>query len=146
MRQSVAVSPPNRRSDARRLRKALKCEWRQAYNGSGMKKIIFKFSGGPLDGTTVSGFRAKDPEVRRYYVLTHHGRVGQRFRTASDYAVNQLVEILDEPIEVLDEPADEVLDEPAPHHFQQHVYEVVDRIVNREVVLIMIDYVPGAKV
>jgi hypothetical protein len=97
-----------------------------------MKKIIFKFSGGPLDGTTVSGSAAKDPEVRRYYVLTHHGRIGQRFRTASDYAVNLLI--------------DEPLEESEQLHFQQHVYEVVDRIVNRKVVLVMIDYVPGATI
>ena len=74
---------------------------------------------------------AKHPEVRRYYALTHHGRVGQRFRTASEYAVNVLV--------------DEQLQETAPHNFQQHVYEVVQRIQNGNVVLIQVQYVqpPG---
>ena len=57
-----------------------------------MKRFIFKFCGGPLDGTTVAGELARQPEVRRYYALTHHGRLGQRFRTASEYAVNVLVD------------------------------------------------------
>jgi hypothetical protein len=92
-----------------------------------MKRFIFKFCGGPLDGTSVAGELAKHPEVRRYYALTHHGRVGQRFRTASEYAVNVLV--------------DEHLQETAPHKFQQHVYEVVQRIKNGNVVLIQVQYV-----
>ncbi len=95
-----------------------------------MKKLIFKFSGGPLDGTTVSGEAAKDAEVRRYYVLTHHGRLGQRFRTASQYAVDALA---------TEAPQDE-----SPRHFQQHVYEVVDRIDNRRVLLVRIAYVQKA--
>jgi hypothetical protein len=95
-----------------------------------MKKVIFKFSGGPLDGTTVSGEPGKDAEVRRYYVLTHHGRLGQRFRTASQYAVDALA---------ADAPQGE-----SPRLFQQHVYEVVDRIDNRQVLLLRIAYVQKA--
>jgi hypothetical protein len=92
-----------------------------------MKRFIFKFWGGPLDGTSVAGELAKSPEVRRYYALTHHGRVGQRFRTASEYAVNVLTE--------------EQLQETAPHNFQQHLYEVVERIDNGDVTLIRVEYV-----
>ncbi len=95
-----------------------------------MKRFIFKFCGGPLDGTTVAGELARQPEVRRYYALTHHGRLGQRFRTASEYAVNVLV--------------DEKLQEEAPHKFQQHVYEVVQRINNGDVVIIEVAYVQPA--
>jgi len=91
-----------------------------------MKRFIFKFWGGPLDGTSAIGELAK-PEVRCYYALTHHGRVGQRFHTASDYAVDVLV--------------GEHLQETAPHNFQQHVYEVVQRIDNGKVVLIRVEYV-----
>ncbi len=79
-----------------------------------------------MDGTSVAG-ELKDPEVRRYYALTHHGRVGQRFRTASEYAVNVLV--------------DEQLQETSPHKFQQHVYEVVQRINNGDIILIRVEYV-----
>lgn len=93
-----------------------------------MKRFIFKFWGGPLDGTSVAGELTKHADVRRYYALTHHGRVGQRFRTASEYAVNVLVE--------------EQLQDEAPHKFQQHVYEVVQRIDNAGVVLIRVEYVP----
>ncbi len=93
-----------------------------------MKRFIFKFWGGPLDGTSVSGELKKHTEVRRYYALTHHGRVGQRFRTASEYAVNLLI--------------DEHTAEGTPHNFQQHVYEVVERIDNAGVVLIRVEYVP----
>ncbi len=76
-------------------------------------------------------WQANWPRSRRsaaYYALTHHGRVGQRFRTASEYAVNVLV--------------DEQLQETAPHNFQQHVYEVVQRINNGDVILIQVEYVP----
>ena len=96
-----------------------------------MTKIIFKFSGGPLDGTTVAGQPKKHAEVRRYYALTHHGRLGQRFRIASEYAVNSL----------LDEPQQE----PGSHHFQQHFYEVVDHIDNGKVILVRVEYVQNAR-
>lgn len=92
-----------------------------------MKNVIFKFSGGPLDGATVSGPRKKDPDVRRYYALTHHGRVGQRFRTASEYAVNLL--------------AGELSSESVRYRIQQHVYEVADRIDNGNVLFIRVVYV-----
>ena len=38
--------------------------------------------------------------------------------------------------------ADEQLQDEAPHKFQQHVYEVVQRIDNAGVVLIRVEYVP----
>ncbi len=80
-------------------------------------RVIFKFVGGPLDGKTVEE-RSGDPDhPLHYYVLTHHGRVGQRFRTASDYAIETL--------------AKEELKVDRPHHFQQHYYEVVERVANR---------------
>jgi hypothetical protein len=92
-----------------------------------MSKIIFKFSGGPLDGKRVTGQRGKEKEVRRYYALTHHGRVGQRFRTASDYAIDIL--------------AQEQLKQEASHHFHEYLYEVVDRIDNGDVLVVLVQYV-----
>jgi hypothetical protein len=92
-----------------------------------MSTMIFKFSGGPLDGKRVAGEPRQQKEVRRYYALTHHGHVGQRFRTASDYAIDLL--------------AKEQLKEEKPHHFQEHVYEVVDRIDNGDVLLVLVQYV-----
>jgi len=92
-----------------------------------MRRIIFKFAGGPLDGKRVAGEPGKETEVRRYYALTHHGRVGQWFRTASDYAIGIL--------------AREQLKREQSHRFQQHIYEVVDRIDNGDVLLVLVEYV-----
>lgn len=92
-----------------------------------MRKLIFKFAGGPLDGKTVTGNPTKDGEARDYYALTYHGRPGQRFRVASEYAINLLM--------------CEGLGEESPHHFQEHVYEVVERIRNRKVLLVLVKYI-----
>ena len=54
--------------------------------------ITVHFHGGPLDGKTVSGRDGDQEEAERYYLLTHHGRRGQRFRVASDYAVERIAE------------------------------------------------------
>ncbi len=91
-------------------------------------RVIFKFSGGPLDGKTVSGSPREPGEVQMYYALSHHGRLGQRFRTASDYAVKTLLK--------------EGLDADHLHHFQQHYYQVIDRIDNGDVLLVRTEYVP----
>ncbi len=90
-------------------------------------RIIFKFSGGPLDGKTVTGEPGEPGEAQSYYALSHHGRLGQRFRTASDYMVDTL--------------AEEGLQVETPHRFQQHLYEVTDRIENGQVLLVRTEYV-----
>lgn len=92
-------------------------------------RVIFKFKGGPLDGKTVSGDAGEPGEAQRYYVLTYHGRLGQRFRTASEYAVNILVR--------------KGLQAEQPHRFQPHYYEVIDRIDNGDVLLVRTEYVPA---
>jgi hypothetical protein len=92
-----------------------------------MKRMIFKFAGGPLDGKTVGGKPGMEKEAQRYYALTDHGRVGQRFHTASDHAIEFLTR--------------EQLKEEKPHHFQQYIYEVVDTIDNSEVLMVLIQYV-----
>jgi hypothetical protein len=94
------------------------------------KKMIFKFVGGPLDGKKIVGERGREKEVYRYYQLTDHGRIGQRFRTASDYAIEKLTR--------------EGLQQQQPHHFQPHVYEVVDRIDNGDVLMVLIQYIEPA--
>ena len=54
-----------------------------------MTKVIFKFSGGPMDGKTVVGESGQDDEAHRDYALTYHGRVGtavsHRFRLCRRY-------------------------------------------------------------
>jgi hypothetical protein len=89
-----------------------------------MKKMIFKFIGGPFDGKIVVGESGKDKEAQRYNAITDHGRIGQRFHTASDYAIELLTE--------------ERLREENPHNFQQYTYEVVDRFDNGDVLIVLI--------
>ncbi len=91
-----------------------------------MTKVIFKFSGGPMDGKTVVGESGQDDEAHRYYALTYHGRVGQQFRIASDYAVDILTSGHGE--------------EEASLRFQPHTYQVTDRIRNGDIVLIRAEY------
>jgi hypothetical protein len=94
------------------------------------KKIIFKFLGGPKDGETLFGRMGGQGQADRYYMLTNHGRLGQRFRTASEYAVETL--------------AREQLAEEQPHGFQQHVYEIADCFEDEEKVFIRAQYVQSA--
>ncbi|MCO6454273.1 MAG: hypothetical protein J5I93_03065 [Pirellulaceae bacterium] len=90
-------------------------------------KIIFEFAGGPLDGKAVVGRQGEQDEADRYYALTHHGKVGQRFRIASDYAVEVL--------------AREQLKVETPHHFQAHYYRVTGRLEDADEVLVRAEYV-----
>jgi hypothetical protein len=90
-------------------------------------KIIIKFAGGPWDGRTLVGVRGAQDEADRYYVLSNHGCVGQRFRVASQYAVDTL--------------ADEDLKQERPHSFQPHSYEVLDHIQNKATTLVRVRYV-----
>ncbi len=90
-------------------------------------KIIIKFAGGPWDGRNLVGVRGAQDEADRYYALSNHGRVGQRFRVASQYAVDTLVE--------------EELQEERRHNFQPHCYEVLDHIRNRATTLVRVGYV-----
>lgn len=92
-------------------------------------RVIFKFFGGPLDGQTVVEEPGDLQRPGHYYALTNHGRVGQRFRTASEYAIETL--------------ARERLQIDEPHRFQPHYYEVVDRVRNKGVLLVRAEYVQG---
>ena len=73
-----------------------------------MLKIVFEFVGGPNDGKVFHGKLGKSSDAERYYLLTNHGAVGQRFKVASPYAVETL--------------ARERLKEEKPHYFQRHFY------------------------
>ena len=90
------------------------------------KTMVFKFAGGPLDGKKVVGQAGMDDEAQRYYWITNHGQIGQRFRTVSDYAIELLMH--------------EQLKEQKPQHLQQHIYEVVDRIDNGDVLTVLVQY------
>lgn len=94
-------------------------------------RLIFKFKGGPMDGKTVLGEPGKQDEADRYYALTGRGRVGQRFKVASPYAVDTL--------------AKEQLQEERPHHFQEHVYEVVDSHEDQEKIFVRAEYLQAPR-
>ncbi len=95
-----------------------------------MQKAIFEFVGGPIDGRVLQGPLGEGDDVERYYMFSNHGAVGQRFKVASDYAVQTLLR--------------EKLEEESPHHFQQHYYRVTDRIEDDEEVWIRAEYVQDA--
>ena len=92
-----------------------------------MMNIIIEFIGGPMDGQTVAGRSGQQDEADRYYALTHHGRIGQRFRIASTLAIETL--------------SREELRDEAPHHFQPHSYKVTDRVESEGELLIRVEYV-----
>jgi hypothetical protein len=95
-----------------------------------MLKITFEFVGGPHDGKTVIGCLGDGTDAERFYVCTNRGRLGQRFKVASDYAVETLTR--------------EQLKEDTRHHFQQHFYVVTQRTEAKDgdCVLVRAEYLP----
>ena len=79
-----------------------------------MPNIFFEFTGGPNDGMVYRGIVGDGSDAERYYVLSHHGTIGQRFKVASPYAIETL--------------AREQLDEDNLHYFRQHFYVVTERL------------------
>ena len=55
-----------------------------------MLKIIFEFVGGPQDGRILQGVVGDASDAERYFLFSNWGRIGQRFKVASDYAVATL--------------------------------------------------------
>ncbi len=95
-----------------------------------MKKIVFKFLGGPKDGETLIGRLGGQNEAQRYYLLAYRGRLGQQFHAASDFAVEALAQ---------PQSADD-----QARRFQRHVYEIIDNVEDEQKVFIRARYVqPG---
>lgn len=95
-----------------------------------MLSITFEFVGGPKDGMVLRGRLGEPSDAERYYLFTNHGAVGQRFKVASDYAIETL--------------ASEQLQEETPHHFQQHYYVVTDRHEEGDSIHVSAEYLPEA--
>ncbi len=93
-----------------------------------MLSITFEFIGGPKDGTILRGRLGEPSDAERYYLFTNHGTIGQRFKVASDYAIETL--------------ASEELKEEKPHRFQQHYYVVSDRCEEDDEVHVSAEYLP----
>jgi hypothetical protein len=95
-----------------------------------MPNIKFEFIGGPNDGNIFNGTLGDGSDAERYYLFTNHGAVGQRFRVASEYAVETLTK--------------EQLKEEKRHNFQRHFYVVTDRVEDDDEVCVRAEYVPEA--
>ena len=93
-----------------------------------MFRVVFEFIGGPNDGKIVDGWLEEGGDSQRYYLFSDHGRIGQRFKVASDLAVETL--------------ARERLRLDKRHHFQRHYYVVADRFEDGDELWIRAEYVP----
>jgi hypothetical protein len=93
-----------------------------------MLKIVFEFVGGPNDGKTLIGAIGDASDAERYYLFSNRGAVGNRFKVASNYAVETL--------------AEEQLQTGKRHHFQQHYYVVIDRLEDDDEVRVRAEYIP----
>jgi hypothetical protein len=89
--------------------------------------ITVHFHGGPLDGKTVSSRDGDQEEAERYYLLTHHGRRGQRFGVASDYTVETI--------------AEEGLEKDPQRQFRRHIYQVKERHDEPDEIIVHVEYV-----
>ena len=93
-----------------------------------MLKILFEFIGGPNDGEVLQGMLGDASDADRHYLFTNHGTVGQRFKVASQYAVDALAE---------PSPHDET-----PYRFQRHYYVVTGCLEGKSEVWVRSEYVP----
>lgn len=94
-----------------------------------MHQIIFELVGGCFDGMTVCS-DSDDPReaaaAHKFYFMSAKGKVGARFWSGSDYA-----------LEVLGTWPTKYLENET---FQPHVYEVTDRLEGDGEVLIRAEY------
>lgn len=95
-----------------------------------MQNITFEFIGGPHDGKRLHGVVGDGSDAERYFLFSNRGRVGQRFRVASPYAVETL--------------AREQLKDERRHYFQQHFYVVTTHLDDGEEILVRAEYLPDA--
>jgi hypothetical protein len=95
-----------------------------------MLKIIFEFIGGPHDGRTLEGVVGEGSDAERYFIFSNWGRIGQRLKVASDYAVETL--------------ARERLREDKRHYFHGHFYVVTEHLEDSGEVWVRARYRPRA--
>jgi len=95
-----------------------------------MFKITFEFVGGPHDGRTLEGVVGEGSDAERHFLFSNWGTVGQRFKVASDYAVETL--------------AKERLKEVKQHHFQRHFYVVTEHLEDSGEVWVRAKHLPQA--
>ena len=91
-------------------------------------KIRFEFVGGPNDGKRLEGVLGQPSDAERFYLFANRGTPGQRFRVASDYAVDTLTA--------------ERLKVEKRHSFQSHFYVVAERLERDDNVCVRAEYIP----
>lgn len=91
-------------------------------------RILFEFVGGPKDGNLAQGVLGEGGDAERHYLFSNRGRIGQKFKVASEYTVETL--------------ASEGLEIDQPHHFQIHYYVVTDRVEDEDEVWVRAEYLP----
>lgn len=95
-----------------------------------MIKITFEFVGGPHDGKILEGVVGEGSDAERYFLCSNWGRIGQRFKVASDYVVATL--------------SKERLQDDRRHYFQRHLYVVTDRLEDKNEVWVRAEYLSAS--
>jgi hypothetical protein len=93
-----------------------------------MLDVSFESVGGPNDGNVVRGRLGESSDAHRYYLFSHHGRIGQPFKVASEYAIETL--------------AAKGLQEQPLDRFQQYYYVVTERNEDGEEVRVRAECAP----
>ena len=91
-----------------------------------MTNITFEFIGGPNDGKVVAGGLGEAGPAERLYLFSNRGRIGQRFKVASDYAVEMLAAALESG--------------ETSSCFPTHYYVVTDCITDHEDIWVRVEY------
>lgn len=91
-----------------------------------MMNITFEFVGGPNDGKVVEGGLGEAGPAERLFLFSNRGKIGQRFKVASDYAVEMLAAALDQG--------------ETSSCFPAHYYVVTDRLEDRGDVWVRVEY------
>ncbi len=88
--------------------------------------ITFEFVGGPNDGKVARGLLGEAGPAERFFLFSNRGRIGQRFKVASDYAVDVLASALEQG--------------EMTGSFPAHYYVVTDCFEDRDEVWVRVEY------
>jgi len=91
-----------------------------------MTHITFEFVGGPNDGKIVEGSLGEAGPAERLYLFSNRGKIGQRFKVASDYAVEMLAAALEQG--------------ETGSAFPAHYYVVTDRLAENGDIWVRVEY------
>ena len=89
-------------------------------------KLVFEFVGGPHDGRVLTGVVGEASDAERYFLFSNWGTLGQRFKVASEYAIETI--------------ANERPRAKRRLGFQRHFYVVADRLEDEGEVWVRAEY------